>query len=130
MAYRTATFETLVPWIARLPVGQHFDTDLADGGLEMQAATQDDVAALLLCFPGVIWQKEWVESVGWWQYTGKTMDGIRLQIYAVRQAPRTCTAIMEEREVEERVATGYETRKVRKQVIVGWDCGQPDKEEV
>ena len=133
MAIRTADFHTvLVPLIRRLPVGTYFDcmtvsrwdetaeTHVGGSRLEMQAATQADVRALLDAFPGVLWTKRYDEACQWWTYEGR-QDGVEVGIYAVREAPPTCTAIVEEREVEERVPVAF-TRTVRKPVIVGWNC--------
>lgn len=124
---RSGNFETLVPLILRLPVGQHCDVTHA-GGLDMQANTQDHVSRLLTLFPGVIWKKTWQDSCEWWNYDGE-YQGIPIHIYAVKEAPRTCTAITEERDVEEQVPVAFETRTVRRHVIVGWDCGEPKRLE-
>ena len=106
--------------ISRIPDGQHFD--LSPNGFEFQCYDQASCAALRKTLPHGIWKKEFVVDCGWWAYT-MTYKGIGLRIYACREAPKTCKAIFAEKQVVERVATGYTDRVVTKQVIVGWDCG-------
>ena len=126
-SYNPKTFDKVLPLIYRLPQkGCWFDIGPQDEPLlELQAQKQEDVARLRACFPGVIWQKEYSKECAWWTYEG-TMDGVSLRIYGVREAPRTCTVIQEERLVTKRVPTEFKEIQVREMVTVGWDCGEPD----
>jgi hypothetical protein len=103
------------------------ETELTYRGIEFQANSQDDVRRIRSYFPGVFWQKEWVENCKWWSYSTK-LNGIPLQIYAVQEAPPTCVAIEEEYEVEENVPVVFEKKIVTKKRLK-WDCSG-DKPEV
>ena len=121
MATKTEWFLTVgVPLLAKVPEGIFFDTK--PNGLEFQARTLDDVRAITRSFPGTIWQKTWREDLDWWEYLTILSDGTTLRIYAVQQAPPSCVAIFETRTVDTQVPIEYETRRVEKQVLVGWEC--------
>ena len=95
-----------------------------DGSLYFQCNTQEAVRHLRECFPGTVWDKRRDEYNNWWEYTGK-YQGTRLHIYACREAPPTCKAIVKVIEVEEQVPVQFETRRVKKEVVT-WDCGKED----
>ena len=108
------------PLLLNLPDGTFFETNGTT--LEFHGKTLDDVHAITRSFPGSIWRKHWKSWPSWWEYT-TTYQGIKMRIYAVQEAPQTCTAITAIRTVEKEVPVAYETQQVEEQVIVGWDCG-------
>ncbi len=91
-------------------------------------ATQADVRAIRAAFPGTIWTKRYEQECGWWSYTGTSPAGHAVAIFACREAPPTCRAIVEMVEVEEQVPVKFETRLVTKE-RVRWECGDA-KEDV
>lgn len=117
------TFEIL----ERLPPGVYFDNE-EDGSrqLEFQADNQEEVGRICSSFPGVIWKKEYRKDLNWWEYHAK-FNGWKLKIYACREAPKSCTAIMEKRVVKERIPATYKEVEVEREFIVGWDCGKEGK---
>jgi hypothetical protein len=90
-------------------------------GVEFQADTQERVARIRQAFGHAVWQKKWDEGSKWWNYL-TTDTRYPIYIYAVKEAPKTCTAIIEKRVVKEQVPVKYEERTVEKEVIVGWKC--------
>ena len=116
----------LLPLLLQMPDGQHFDlSDTSLGGpleLSFQCDKQADVQRVRVHFPGVIWKKSFSEgyNTDWWEYRA-AWKGIKLHIYACREAPPTCQRIEEEVEVEEAVPVAYETRTVKK-TVVRWLC--------
>ena len=125
MSWRTENFMDLVALIHRLPVGQHFAIGSDGKRLEMQASDQKKVKAIMTLFPGCIWKKSNRKDLQWWEYDSEC-NGVKLHIYACRQAPPTCKAVEEEYETEERVPIKYETRRVVK-TRTRWIC--PDDED-
>ena len=122
MARKTEWFLTTgVRILANLPDNTFFDT--SKDGLEFQAPTQLQLHEITQAFPGCIWKKAWRKELSWWEYT-TVFEGVPLRVYAVKENPPACTAIIETRKVEEQVPIQFETRLVEKQVIVGWDCPQ------
>lgn len=109
-----------------LPENQYFECYGTD--LRFQADTQAALHRLLPLLPHVIWKKEYNNYAKWWAYTAE-WNGLNLKIYAVKEAPPTCKVITEEQEVEEIVPTTWEVVKVKKMVVVGWDCGDKGKGE-
>lgn len=102
----------------------------ADGSVSSQCPTQDAVRRLRAAFGGgVVWHKGYVEGLNWWEYNATLPNGIRVHIYACREAPPTCTAIVETYEEDECVPVQFETRRVTKE-RVRWDCsGAPEVQE-
>ena len=111
----------------KVPPEAFFDVSSA-GIIEFQAADQAAVQEIRAAFPGTFWQKEYSESVNWWEYNGKTLSGLCIHIYACRQAPPACRAIVETDETEEEVPVQFETRTVIKE-RVRWECGSDAKGE-
>lgn len=105
--------------LARVPEGTYFDTK--PNGLEFQAYDLAGLHKITASFPGVTWKKTWHRDLQWWEYATE-YEGVMLRIYAVRESPAKCTARYETREVEEQVPLTYTTRKVVKEVLIGWDC--------
>jgi hypothetical protein len=73
-------------------------------------------------FPGVFWKKHFSSGTQWWSYDG-IWDGLKIHIYAIKEAPPTCTAIIETRKVKKQVPVAFEEREVEETVVIGWDCG-------
>lgn len=121
MSRRVAGYEQMVPLICMLPIGQHYDA-YADNELRMQASSQEQVKQLRNCFPGTIWKKTYNKGLSWWEYDTE-LDGIKINIYAVSEGPKTCKAITEKKMVEEKIPTAWITTMVEKEVIIGYDCG-------
>ena len=90
-------------------------------GLEFQADTQENVARIRQAFGHAVWQKKWDANCKWWNYM-TTDTKYPVYIYAVKEAPKTCTAIIEKLVVKEQVPVKFEERTVEKEVIVGWKC--------
>lgn len=112
-----------------MPTDAYLDVQ-EDGTVNAQCATQDVVRRFRVAFGGgVVWRKEFVESCNWWEYNAtivvRYFIGLPLtfnvHIYAVREAPPTCKAIVETYETEESVPVTFEKRKVTKE-RVRWDC--------
>lgn len=116
--YRTKA-RFAVTLLDRIPDGVW--TEFSGTHIGFQAETQEQVKAIRALFPGVIWKKSYDEYVKWWNYDG-TYEGIELRIYAVRQAPPTCTAIEVTETKVEKVPTAWEEREVTRTKLV-WDCG-------
>ena len=123
MAHRTANFHQCIVLIEKLPsqIWWSIDPDGDDGILNMQAGTQKELNSITRSLGG-IWQKKYDEGCQWWNYDSE-IDGVKIHIYAVRENPKTCKAIVETRQVAVEVPVEFETRMVTKDVIVGWDCG-------
>jgi hypothetical protein len=113
----------LLPLLLALPNDQHFELEFNDNdnAIEFQCDTQIRVRRLRACFPGTVWQKSYSASCQWWEYATE-YAGVKLRIYAVKEAPPSCRAIEEEVEVNEEVPVTFETRVVKKKII-RWDCG-------
>ena len=127
MALKGEWINTMCEVLNSLPDKTWFDVG-GENRLEFQAYTQADVERIRGMLPPVIWNKNYVEFSGWWAYSAEYKD-IILYIYAVKEAPRTCKAIVEKKIVIEKFPTAFEERAVEKEVIVGWDCGQDDEAE-
>ena len=110
----------LLPVIRLLPEHTSIDVGI-DGALLFQARTQEQVRGIRGAFPGVVvWTKQYSESLQWWEYT-TAIDGVLIQIYAVREGPPACKRIEEEVEVEREVPVAYEKRLVTEKRI-RWEC--------
>lgn len=131
----------LADMFSKLPDGQSVTLSLGTGFpgetyqlcIEFQCATQDEVKALRACFPGAIWHKTWEPDVKWWTYRATIKDAngepINLYIYACREAPPTCKAIVEKVVVMRQVPVAFEEREVIEERIT-WDCGGAAPEAV
>lgn len=119
-AQRLAAMAKLV---AKVPAEVYFSVNGSDEdlSLSLQAHTQADVQAIRACFPGTFWSKSYSELSAWWDYD-TVIDGVPVNIYAVREAPPTCKLIETEIETTEEVPTKFETRTVKK-VVQKWECG-------
>ena len=103
------------------PSDIYFDVDSA-GTVEAQCHTQDEVRRARVAFGGgVVWEKKWHEDCRWWSYHALVPQGFRVDLYACREAPASCTAIEEEYEAEENVPVQFERRTVTKKRL-RWDC--------
>ena len=124
MSYAKKTLFDAMDILRALPNGTHFDVGNEEPAtLSFQAATQEEVRKLRAFFPGCVWRKSWNDGgCSWWEYDTE-FRGFPVKIYAVSEAPPTCHAITEEREVEVQVPLTFETRKRTEKVIVGWSCG-------
>lgn len=120
MATINKNFFENIKMLRKLPMGVYFDT--TETGFEFQAYTQLKAKQIRQAFSGVIWRKSYNKGCSWWEYKTK-IKGTTLRIYAINEKPKKCEAVYEEREVQERVAIEFETRTVKKKVIVGWNCG-------
>jgi hypothetical protein len=90
MATRIRDFDKVLPLILALPVGTYFDCweSSIDGlELQMQAPTQRDKANIQQALGVFSWEESYEEKLNWWRYNAVTADGIKLEIYAVREAP-------------------------------------------
>lgn len=119
---RRATVRRMAALLDRVPDGVW--CEVTDGGLRFQAYSQERVAALRALFPGTFWRKQYDKHCNWWTYDTE-FDGVHLNIYAVHEAPATCTRIEEEYEEEEDVPVQTEKRLVKK-TRVRWDCSGDD----
>jgi len=118
-----AIMEKSMMLLKNLPDGVWFDFDR--GGLEFIADTQEQAKTVRGYFPGVVWKKHWAESTGWWSYTGE-IDGVRIRIFGVTEAPKTCTPIIEKQKKVKQVPTGFREEEIEEEVIVGWNCSDGD----
>lgn len=127
MAYTGDNLRQAWPFIQKLPDGVYFDVD--SSGLQFQAEDQVGVHAITsaLKLPAP-WRKSYDKNVKWWEYENRC-NGLNFRIYAVRQAPPTCRAIVETRKVEKKIPIQFETHIVEEDVIVGWDCSPEQEKE-
>jgi len=124
VAYTGAILDKHIGVLRKLPAGTFFDTTKT--GFEFQAHTQAQAKELRKHLPHCIWHKHYEDGCKWWEYTANA-KGLTMRIYAIDEAPATCKAIYKEQTVQEQVPVAFETRTVRKQVLVGWDCGKGKK---
>lgn len=118
--------------LQRIPDKAHFDVDgLGGKKINFQAASQAAVKAIRSQFPGAIWKKEWDAGLKWWEYHTTLKDGVLLHIYACYENPATCKAIYEEipvmRTITPEVSAVEEPTGEVVMKIVGWDCGEGEK---
>jgi hypothetical protein len=128
----------VMKYLLRLLFPDGCDVDVqSDGNVQIQAHTQAAVRAVRACFPGVIWQKQY-SACDWWEYNGKVgkrmfRPAFKIHIYACREAPPTCHAVVEKVEVEELVPVGADPRPLEKRIVVKektrWVCSDNDKVE-
>jgi len=122
MSYTGKCLKDFYAILAQMPDGIYFDTnpDLFNR-LQFQANTQEEVQTIMAFFPGAIWNKDYDLTRGWWDYRTK-WRGYLIEIYAVREAPITCRAIMKKQTVKVKKPFLYREYEEEKEVIVGWDC--------
>jgi hypothetical protein len=89
-------------YLKNVPDGTYFNFAW-DGGLQIEATTQEDVRTIRRIFRGGVWKKNYVEYSQQWEYTTKTRSGVNVRIYGVKEGPAQCKmveeTVMEEREV-------------------------------
>lgn len=106
-----------------LPEGQHYEIS-SIGGMKLQASTNEQARALRALFENVTWERKYVDgNCKWWEWHA-FWNGIRVEIYAIRETPRDCKMITETRKVIKDVPVAFEQREVEEVVFVGWDCGE------
>jgi len=110
----------MLPLLEKLP--ERCSVDFDGDGVSIQANTQEQVRAVRHVFPGAtIWVKQWNEMCQWLEYT-TSIDGIAIQIYAVKEAPPACRIVEEEVEQEMEVPVTVErqmVKVVRKRLVCG-----------
>ncbi len=112
-----------------LPEGTYFSFNCKGTVLIQGTSTsQGDMLAIRKALPPSIWRRSWAAQFGWWEY-GAKIGNLNVEIYAVRESPPTCTAIVEKRIVTEQKPTAWETVEVEQDVIVGWDCQNHEQVE-
>jgi len=128
MAYTTECMKHFLPIIEDLPEDIWWDCNHRE--LSFQARTQEEARRIRSYFKGVTWTRKYnngFEDDGeikaqWWEWNAK--DGAyNLRIFAIKEAPPTCRAIYEERTVTRAVPVAYEEREVVERVLTGYDCG-------
>lgn len=89
MATRIKDFDKVLPLILALPVGTHFDMlQYKDGEIEFgcQATTQVEKEAIMLALPLAHWVESYVGGTcDWWRYDAVLDNGIKVDIYAVKE---------------------------------------------
>lgn len=95
---------------------------IVDSGIVVQAHNRAAAQQIRSCFPGLFWRKlsPDVTKLSWWEEEAYS-KGVRINIYAIQEAPPSCKAIEEEYEEEEKVPTAFETRMVTK-TRTRWEC--------
>jgi len=86
--------------------------------LGIQAHTQDAVKAIREALPIKLWSKS--NDGTRWKYNAD-YQGVKVQIYAVDEAPPTCKLVKEEITVTEQVPVKFEQRVVTK-TVEKWIC--------
>ena len=119
----TAKAKSTLEYLLRLDVPESAFIDVdTDGRVAAQCATQAAVRELRAAFgAAVVWIKAHANDMQWWTYDTTLPNGIAVHVYACREAPPTCKAIVEEIEVEEKVPVEWVTKVVKKE-RVRWDC--------
>jgi|SRR5437016_12242393 len=120
----TAAAKSTLKYLLAIDVPESTWIDVDPGGhISAQCPTQLDVRGLRAAFgAGVVWKKAYAEESAWWTYDTTLPGGIQVHVYACKEAPPTCKAIVEEIEVEEKVPVEWVTKVVKKE-RVRWDCG-------
>ena len=129
MSTVTKNLAELVKLLEPVPLGTYFSIT-AEGGIEFQADGHDKVKGIRAVFPGLIWRKRHVDSVGWWEYTTKTPDGIKLRIYGDKRGPPSCKRIEETYEEVIHIPACEEHDEVHTRTRVRWECPEEEKEAV
>lgn len=114
------TLETMLPFLRKLE-DRYFEC--YPSSLEFQATTQKEFKEIRNVFRCPVWKKEYNKGTGWWEYFGE-FHGVKLKIYAVKEAPKTCVAIYSKRIVKKLVPIQTEEQEVEETYISGWDCGK------
>lgn len=126
MSYMPKNFADYIPALLKIPEGIYFGVE--KNLIDFQAPTQELVKKVRNAFPGIIWKKEWKQVYSWWEYTS-SYNGVKLKMYNVKEAPKTCKAITEKKIVEQKIPTAWRIEKIEKDVIVGYDCGPENGED-
>jgi len=126
MARTGETLKKALPVLLQMPDDVYFDTDIL-GRVSFQPHTQEEVALIKSFFPGLIWKRTWNKGLNWWEYETE-WNGIKVNLYAVHEAPPMCRAITERRMVTKRIPTEFKEVTEETEVIVGWECkGEKDE---
>ena len=105
-----------------VPESAYIDVD-TDGYIAAQCPTQAAVREFRAAFGGgVVWTKAYDEAMQWWTYDATLPSDIQMHVYACKEAPPMCKAIVEEIEVEEKVPMKWVTKVVKKK-RARWECG-------
>jgi hypothetical protein len=96
------TLNKAIRLLKNVPDGVYFNFGY-DGGLQLEARTQEDVKKIRTAIRGSVWKKNFVDYSQQWEYTTKTRSGVNVRIYGVKEGPAQCKMVeeivMEEREV-------------------------------
>ena len=112
----------ILPLLKKLPTSTYVDNNAEGTELTIQANTQEQARELRCAFPaGLVWIKAYDADCKWWSYH-TIWNGVRICIYAIKDAPKTCTAIIEKRKVTKKVPVEFKEIEVEENVIVGWNC--------
>ena len=121
MSYTGETFKEAIALLLALPDKTYFTIE--GDSLIFNGYNQEGVKRIRRILPkGIIWQKRYNEACKWWEYNGET-GNLKIKIRACSEVPPTCKAITEIREVEVKTPLTFKTERIKKEVIVGWDCG-------
>lgn len=122
------TLEVLFPYLRKL---ENVPFECFDSKVEFQANKQDDVKRIREVFHCPLWRKEYKDDLKWWEYFGD-FHSIEIRIYAVYEAPKTCTPVYATRVVKKQVPVQFEERDVEETYISGYNCGdhKPDDAKV
>jgi hypothetical protein len=121
MSYYGPKYEKALPLIRRLPDDTWFSVE-KNGTIQLQLNTQDALKLVRSALPRAVWTKEYDQGLKWWTYR-TAIDGVAIRVYAVYEAPKTCTAIVAKRTVVKQVPATFNTVEVEEEYIAGWDCG-------
>jgi hypothetical protein len=120
------TLGKALTYIKKLPTGTYFQFAW-DGGLYVEASTQDDVKKIRSCFRGVIWKKKYEEWAQRWTYTATMRTGVNIRITGCKEGPPSCKMVEETVMEEREVPLGY-VKKMVEVKKVRYIC--PDSEKV
>lgn len=117
-----SNFRAVAALIARLPDDAYVSSAKRDY-LSLIVMTIADVRAVRRSFPGTTWAKKFQPDQNWWLYSTE-IDGVKIELFGCSDAPAGCKVVSETYEVEEQVATVFETRVVTKTRLRS-ECGEP-----
>lgn len=103
-------------YLRNIPDGIYFSFAY-DGGLQIEATTQEMVKEIRRSFPASTWKKNFVEYSGQWEYTTKLRTGVNVRIYGVKEGPAQCKMV-EETVMEEREVAAEPVRYIKKMIEV------------
>ena len=123
--------EKMLPRLRSLPIEVSFDVSLT-GSFDFIAYTQSESRTIRtsLRLPGeepIMWTRAWDNDCKWWTYTC-TLEGVKVRIYGVEEAPMCCHPIKEKRKRLVKVPVLTEMKEVEEDVITGWDCRNSKQE--